>query len=130
MTFFQCKSAGNISWITQPLPSLEWREIFVSGSLERISLPMDIDIWMNEKYLTQPSKNHINIVVRDGDTVKLACGNVFLATTDPAGHVVPISQEQLRWFGAHQKVLCDTDGTFLFVVDVQNENKPVMEGAL
>lgn len=130
MTFFQCKSAGYKGWITQPLRSLECRENFVAGSLERISLPMNIDIWMNEKYLTQPSKDHINIVVRDGDTVKLACGNVFLATTDQKGHVVPISQEQLRWFGAHQKVLCDTDGTFLFVINVQNENKPVMEGAV
>lgn len=125
---FLTKGPGRMSWIEIALIKRERRENYVGGRLERVSLLMNIDIWMDEKYIEHPVANKLNLIVKNGEDVRLICGNIFLASTDKAGQVISLSEDQKKWLGEHQTVICCSDKSFLMLIDC-NAVTRVAEGS-
>lgn len=69
---------GAMTFNDWPLPTLERREFFVDGHLERLELAEGIDIWINEKQYEKASVDNLSLVIQNGEKKRLIFGNAFL----------------------------------------------------
>lgn len=114
-------SPGSLTLTELPLNTLECRERFVGGPMERIKLAENIDIWVAEDTLSDPPFDKVSILILDGADSRLALGKLFFATTDQDGHCIPLSREQGSWLRQHLSIGVNRDDSFYKIIDLQAE---------
>lgn len=112
-------SPGSMTFTELPLNDLKDRERFVGGSLERIQLAENIDIWVNEDYLSNANIENLSILIQNGEDLRPLLGKSFLATTDQDGHCVPLSDNQVKWLNAHLRTGIRKNLEFYKIIDLQ-----------
>jgi hypothetical protein len=74
----------------------EMQEI-VGGYIERIALPNNIDLWVNEEGGLEENPKLNLVVVRYGDIIYKIVGNVFFAGHDGKGETISLTPNQIKW---------------------------------
>lgn len=109
---------GAMTFTDWPLPTLEIREHFVGGHLERLELAEGIDIWINEKQYEKASVDNLSLVIQNGEKKRPIFGNAFFATTDNLGNCISMNNEQVDWLRAHLLTGVKNEAEFYKIIDV------------
>lgn len=130
-TTFLGKRPQEVGFERIELNSLQEQKAFVEGNLDRISWPMNIDLWVNDEFLSIASKETLSLViVREDKSVQEIFGNVYFASVNENGESVSLSEDQLRFIKAHTELFHVEDGSLLMIADPYNVAIHAMNGGV
>lgn len=131
MTTYLRRVPNEIGWVEIELQDLRAMQLFVGGNIERISLPMGIDLWVNEDFLAFASYETLCLgILQRNKEVLNVFGNVFLSSSDDEGNMTPLSSEQVHWLRAHTELFFADGGKLVMMCDPHNVAPTAMRGGM
>lgn len=96
MSRFLAKIPGEQTWREIELVTEEDMNEFVGGRIDVIPLSMGIDLYMNDGVITECENQPFNLCLSHNSYVSAVFGNVFVASRDGLGHIIPLNREQIK----------------------------------
>lgn len=100
MSIFLAKVPGEQSWKEIDLNTHEEMDEFVGGRADVIPLSMGIDLYMNDGVLNETESQPFNLCLSHNSYVSPVFGNVFVASRDELGDIIPLNREQTKHLNA------------------------------
>lgn len=114
------KEEGEHQWLQKYISSLSDVQNICHGLVESISLPYNIDLWVNEEG-TITSEYQINLLLmwdEDHRYHQLIFGPVLLTGVDSEGKMTSLNELQRKWVAKHLKIGQLKSGQFISVIDL------------
>ncbi|AQQ55365.1 DUF3846 domain-containing protein [Planococcus lenghuensis] len=122
---FLGRKPGESGWIEVGLKDLSDMQAFVEGYIERIEIGCGIDLWVNDSFLAHAASDTLSLMIKREDAkLQTVYGNVFVATSNDEGDIVPLSKDQMKWFTFRFKEIKQLfSDPFLLITDIQSFRK-------
>lgn len=115
------KKVEKYKWFKQNVSSLEDMQSIVGGYIDRVSLPLGIDLWVNDEGAINGEE--LNLIIlwgKDSNEHQHIFGSVFLASHDENnGETISLSNDQLHWFTKYLKQVMLLSGKFVYAIDLR-----------
>ncbi len=113
------------------LNSLQDRQEFVGGHLDRIVWPLNIDLWVDDEFLLHASNETLCLaIVQKDKSVQQIYGNIFFSSVNEDGDTVSLSEEQLRFIRTHTELFFGQNGELLMIADPYDVAIHAMNGGV
>lgn len=130
-TTFLGKRPKEIGFERIELNSLREQQAFVEGNLDCISWPKNIDLWVNDEFLFNASKETLSLaLVQKDKSIQEIFGNIFFASVNEEGNMISLSEEQLRFIKSHTETFYHDDGSVLMIADPYDVEIHAMNGGV
>lgn len=113
------KAVNNFAWTSKCVSSLEDMQELVGGNIERVFLPHNIHLWVNEDGIMNGLE--INLILIWDNDPKLhqpILGPVFLASEDENGNHTELSESQRAWVANHFRIGHLSNGKKITLIDL------------
>ncbi|TYS60720.1 DUF3846 domain-containing protein [Bacillus infantis] len=111
------KKEDNHRFLNREVDSLEDMQQLVGGLIECISLPHNIDLWVNEEGMIRGLE--INLMLLWNDYHQAVSGPVFFAGKGQNGETISLSKEQRQWIAQHLLIAQLNNGNSVVAVDLR-----------
>lgn len=92
------KNTDKHNWSTKDVSTLEDMQKIVGGLIERVQLPHNIDLWLNEEGMINGLDINIMILWSDNPAYQQPIyGPIFLASYDDNGETNSLTYSQKQW---------------------------------
>lgn len=114
------KNEQTLSWTQREISPCNGLQTVVNGSIECVSLPHHIDLWVNDEGLLHPEMivNLILIWDEDPQYHQPIFGPVALAGVNDEGETISLNDQQRKWLADHLRVGILHNGNPILAIDL------------
>ncbi|MDQ0271233.1 DUF3846 domain-containing protein [Cytobacillus purgationiresistens] len=113
------KKENDFRWHANSVYSLrDKQELIGGGLLDRVSLPHNIDLWVNDEMTSEHGLNLIILWDNKPDYHQYIFGPVLLSGVDENGETVSLTVFQRKWIAKQLRIGNLTNGQRITVIDV------------
>ncbi|WP_282155739.1 DUF3846 domain-containing protein [Cytobacillus gottheilii] len=105
-------------WKSESIPQSGGLQRLVGGSIDCISLPHNIDLWLNDEGNDFMKANLMLMWRSAPEHHQYIFGPVVLAGVNNNGQTISLNNYQRKWIANHLKIGKLTNGTKLVVIDL------------
>lgn len=116
------KGTKKHTWSVKKVTTLEDMQKLVGGYIERVPLPHNIDLWVNEEgVMNEHSLNLLLLWEKETSFHQPIYGPVFLASSNNEGELANLTDSQRYWIARNIKIAHLNDGETLTAIDLSGE---------